>query len=118
MADYYYYILIGVEFVVSLVFAVVSRVLAKKNKDVNRSLEYFAKEESILQFLPRFISEAEDLFGDGNGQAKLDFVLNKVHIACLENSIPFVKNVIIERIESILSTPEKKEKECDVYDET
>lgn len=116
--DYIYYIALGVEFLISLAFVITSRVLARKNKDVNNTLESYEKEEEILSFLPKFIHEAEVLFGAGNGQAKLDFVLNKAHISCLENSIPFFKDVIVAKVEEILATPEKKEKEVVSYDET
>ncbi len=113
MKEYIYYGLIGLEFLVSIVFAIITRLQSKKNKETSVKLEDVLKEDEILSFLPDYIAEAEKIFGSGNGKAKLDYVLNKVHICCLENSISFVKDYFSEKVEAILATPQKKEAEDD-----
>ncbi len=89
---------------VGIVMSVVS-VLINKKKNKSQKLVELAK---IAQKLPEFISEAENIFGAGNGAAKLTYVLNKVQIECLKNNVEFNEEQFKGEIENILSTPEKK----------
>ena len=62
----------------------------------------------IVKKIPDYINEAEQVLGEKQGAAKLQYVLNKVHIECLQNDINFVELDIAYEIEKILSTPQKK----------
>lgn len=61
----------------------------------------------ILEKLPIYITEAEDLFT--NGKSKLAYVLQKVNLECLVNKTEYNEEVIKTYIENILKTPKKKE---------
>lgn len=75
------------------------------------------KKESVLAFidkvLPGFINQAEKNIGSGNGEAKFKYVLGLVATAL--DSVYKIKdfgvyeNYIKSGIETILSTPQKKE---------
>lgn len=72
----------------------------KSNKDV--------KLAQILQALPDAIKDAETVFGNGNGAAKLIYVLTKVNIACVNLGIQYDEEVWKNMVEKILETPSKK----------
>ena len=89
---------------VGIVGYVISFILNKK-KNKSDKLVDLAK---VVQKLPEFIAEAENIFGAGNGNAKLAYVLNKVQIECLKNKVEFNEEQFKGEIENILRTPEKK----------
>lgn len=85
-----------------IVSTVVQTVRAGKKKNV-------VKLAKIVQELPQLINEAEEALGEGTGAAKLQYVLNKCHIKCLQSNIEFDEQGITAEIENILSTPQKGE---------
>lgn len=90
------------------VFAVVSVfvnvvALFKKNKK--------AKVLEILANVPCYVSQAEQIFGAGNGQAKLQWVLTKIQIDCVKANVDITEDKAKEEIEKVLDTPQKKEVE-------
>lgn len=107
--NYLYYLIIGVEFCFSLMFLIINFCVSnKKNKiiqDDTKQIKYL----SIAHNLADYIKEAESLFGAGNGAAKLNYVLNKIHILCLEQGLNYSEDVFKTDVETILSTPQKKE---------
>lgn len=63
----------------------------------------------ILQSLPDLIKNAEEVFpSSGSGPAKSVFVLNQIHMKCLECGVDFDPDEWFFEIENILETPEKK----------
>ncbi|UPW36494.1 hypothetical protein [Peromfec virus RodF8_36] len=63
----------------------------------------------VVQKIPDFISEAEQIIGEGKGIAKLQYVLNKIQLQCQINNIDFEEKAFTEEVEKILETPQKKE---------
>lgn len=114
MENYIYYAM-ALEFVLSLILFFNNRSISSKRKVENAQNLKDVLLSNIKASLPTLVAEAEDLFGAGNGPAKRNYVLNKVHIKCLELSIPYEENELIKLIEQILETPQKKmeQKECD-----
>ena len=80
-------------------------IIANKSKSKNQKLVELAK---IVQKLPEYIKEAENIFGAQTGAAKLAYVLNKVQIECITNKVKYNEEQFKGEIENILSTPEKK----------
>lgn len=97
-----------VSLVSACVFAVVTIIvnivtLLKKNKK--------ATVLQILANVPSYVSQAEQIFGSGNGQAKLQWVLTKIQIDSVKANVDISEDVVKEEIESVLQTPQKKEVE-------
>lgn len=74
--------------------------------------------DDVLIDLPSIINEAEEKFGAGNGEEKLQFVVRKwtdyicSSRGCTVKEIPdSLFNFVISTIEEILSTPTKKKGE-------
>lgn len=114
MTRYIYYGAMILELILSIVLFCSNRAIAnqKRKSDAQSSKDILLS--NIKVGLPTFIAEAEELYGAGHGMAKLTYVLNKVHIKCLELSLPYNENELRTQIEAILETPQKKE----IYNET
>lgn len=63
---------------------------------------------SIISKIANYVSEAESIFGSGNGQAKLNWVLTKVQIDAVKANVKIEDEAIIKQVENVLSTPQKK----------
>jgi len=63
----------------------------------------------IVKLIPDFVRDAEHYIGSGNGFAKLNYVLNKLHILCIEKGLDFDEDAFTYEVENVLSTPTKKE---------
>lgn len=87
---------------VGLVSAVIQTIRAQKKQGS-------IKLAKIVQKLPELINEAEETLGSGTGPAKIQYVLNKCHIKCLQSNIEFDEQGLTTEIENILSTPQKGE---------
>ena len=92
----------------SCVFAVVTIIvnivaLLKKNKK--------ATVLQILSNVASYVSQAEQIFGSGNGQAKLQWVLTKIQIDSVKANVDISEEEVISQIEAVLQTPQKKEVE-------
>ena len=93
----------------SIVFNIIIYIKkAKLAKQNGITLEENAISE-IINKLPKFIADAEQIFGSGTGLAKLSYVLDKVQLECVKSNVTFDERYMTEQIENILSTPEKKE---------
>lgn len=91
--------------VVAVLFSIIKGIINSKN---NKSTANVIKLNEIISEIPRTVTEAEDIFGSGNGLAKLNYVLNKIQIKCLQNQVTFNETEIRDKVEEILETPEKK----------
>lgn len=87
-------------------FVSIITIIIDKKKNKSEKLVNLAK---IVQKLPEFISEAEQIFGGGTGVAKVNYVLNKVQMNCIQNKVKYDESQFKGEIEKILSTPQKKE---------
>lgn len=96
----------------SLLITIATIVIAKVwgNKSSKTKTEAKKKIEitKIIQKLPEYINEAEKVLGTGTGLAKLNYVLNYIHVDCLDAGIEFLKDQWQYEVENILSTPQKK----------
>lgn len=97
-----------VSLVCACVFAVVTIIvniiaLLKKNKK--------ATVLQILSNVASYVSQAEQIFGSGNGPAKLQWVLTKIQIDSVKANVDISEDVAKEAIEAILQAPQKKEVE-------
>lgn len=63
---------------------------------------------SILTNIASYVSQAEHIFGKGCGPAKLQWVLTKVQIDCVQANVKIDEAVVKSEIENILETPQKK----------
>ena len=91
--------------IVTAATAIIATIQNKKKNKAQKKVEY----TKIIQKLPEFIKESEDIFGSGTGTAKMVYVLNKVEIECLKSGIKYLQVQFEEEIEKILTTPQKKE---------
>jgi len=76
--------------------------LDRKDKAKERLME-------VLTALAKYVEEAERLFGSGKGSAKLEYVIAKVQMECIEKHVKLSIDAIKDHIEQILSTPHKKQ---------
>lgn len=83
---------------VSIIFNIIT--LSKKGKK--------ATALSILSAIPDYVTQAESIFGAGNGQAKLQWVLTKVQIDAVKANINIEDSEIKARVESVMEAPQKK----------
>lgn len=77
-----------------------------------------ARALEVLANVVTYVEQAEQIFGAGNGQAKLQWVLTKVQIDCVKNNVKLTDEEIAKQVESILSTPNKKEQTSKEKDST
>lgn len=64
----------------------------------------------ISQNIPKYITDAENIFkGDKLGLARLNYVLQQIKVDCIENNVEYNEEEYKNKIETILSTPHKKE---------
>lgn len=88
--------------------------LAKRgSRTAQAALKPLKSASDILVKLPGYISQAEQIFGAGHGQAKLGWVVQQVWVDCIRNGVTADIDVdkLTEQIEAILETPHKKEVE-------
>ena len=88
---------------VSVIFNVI--MLIRKNKVSSLG--------TIMNMIPTYISQAEKMFGAGNGTAKLQWVLTMVELECVKANIESDTEAVKEQIEKVLSTPQSKNEETD-----
>lgn len=86
----------------SIAIAIIKSIKAGKKQNI---VEY----AKIVKKIPDFIIEAEQVLGEKQGAAKLQYVLNQCHIECLQKKVEFIKKDLEFEIEKILKTPQKKE---------
>lgn len=89
---------LGISTLISLITTIMQKVKAGKLNEVN----------NILSNIAVYVAESESIFGAGNGNAKLQYVMNKVKIDCLQRDVEMSDEDIITQIESVLSAPQKK----------
>lgn len=91
--------------IISAAIGVITTIISictNKTKSKSQKLVELAK---VVQKLPGFIKEAEDIFGAGTGNAKMAWVLSKANMECLSKKIEFNEEQFKAEIENILKTP-------------
>lgn len=63
---------------------------------------------NVLTNLASYVDEAEHMFAQGQGQAKLDYVIAKVKYDCITQRVKLTEQRIKDYIERILDTPRRK----------
>ena len=76
-----------------------------KNKKTNEILEELQKTSEIFAKVPKYINQAEQIFGAKTGLAKLEFVLSKIQVDCARANINIEEQEMVKKIEEILATP-------------
>lgn len=90
---------------------ILSVIFVSKSSKRSRALASLVDLASIVQKIPDYINQAESMFGAERGAAKLSYVLQCLQLACLEADVSFeaYKDQLVFEIESVLSTPQKKD---------
>lgn len=113
----------------SIIIAVIQTIRKKKQKRTtagetakreiaeaeNDHLHHLVELAKIVQKIPNFINEAEEIIGDGKGLAKLKYVLNNIQMQCQLAEIEFNEEEFKEEVEKILETPQKKKTTTEIY---
>lgn len=58
----------------------------------------------LMALIPALVAEAEQMFGRGNGGAKLNYVLTKLRIYALEHNVNANTDELTAQIESVVAT--------------
>lgn len=94
--------------ILSSVTVIITTVLSVVTSLKSRKLTF----EDILTYIPQYINEAERLFPTlqnfKQGEAKFNFVKNKVQIECLKAHIAYDDTKVTNTIENYLTTPQRK----------
>ena len=67
-----------------------------------------AKISEIIANIASYVIQAEHIFGKGFGPAKMQWVLTKVQIDCVEANVKIDEAVVRSEVENILEAPQKK----------
>lgn len=94
--------------VIAILFSIIKGIINRKN---NTNTEGTLKLNEIVSQIPEIISEAETLYGGGMGLAKLNYVLQKIQIKCITQQVEYNEKEIKNKIEEVLTAPQKKKGE-------
>lgn len=93
-AEYWSVLLSAILTLASLIWAIIQ---AKKTGNKKGLLEMSA-------LIPSLVAEAEQMFGGGNGVAKLNYVLTKLRIYALEHNVKADTDNLTAQVESVVAT--------------
>lgn len=93
-AEYWSVLLSALLTLASLIWAIIQ---AKKTGNKKGLLEMTA-------LIPSLVAEAEQMFGGGNGVAKLNYVLTKLRIYALEHNVKANTDDLTAQVESVVAT--------------
>lgn len=99
---------------ISIIMFVVTFIKNAKNKSSVKTYESAILLNQVIANVPKYIKEAEAIFGGGNGLAKVNYVLNKLQIDCVKVGTNYDEDLMKSKIEEILETPQKKLKQSEV----
>lgn len=94
LVDYGLTILSAIATVISLIFALIK---ARKSNNSKAMVQIFAK-------IPELVTQAETIFGNGNGQAKFNYVLTELRVFAIEKGITLDISETTQQIESVVAT--------------
>ena len=93
---------------ISLVGFVITFIKNNKNKGSVKTLEVVILLNQVISNIPKYIKEAEAIFGGTNGLAKINYTLTKLQMDCVKNGVEFDEDMFKGKFEEILETPQKK----------
>lgn len=93
-AEYWSVLLSALLTLASLIWAIIQ---ARKTGNKKGLLEMTA-------LIPSLVAEAEQMFGGGNGVAKLNYVLTKLRIYALEHNVKANTDELTAQVESVVAT--------------
>lgn len=101
--------------IAGIVITIVSLVLSlylklKKNKTDKKYYNALAI-QGVFNEVAGIVIKAEEIFGSGNGVAKKTWALGQLQIKALQSGVEVSDDVLSDKIEECLSTPEKKKSE-------
>lgn len=79
--------------IASVIYAIVKQKKSGNSKGIIK----------LLAKIPSLVITAENLFGSGNGQAKLNYVLTELRVYALENSINVTSDYLKDEINSVVN---------------
>lgn len=91
--------------VIALVVVVVLEVVILILKRVNVKVDLPA---STYSDLISMINDAEEIYGEGHGKEKLNYVVERFHKSIGLRGIPYTTDYVRSLVERILNTPTKK----------
>lgn len=92
--EYWSMLLSAILTIASLVWAIIQ---AKRTGNKKGLLNMWA-------LIPTLVAEAEQMFGSGNGVAKLNYVLTKLRIYALEHNVKADTEQMTQQVESVVAT--------------
>lgn len=100
----------GTSLLITITTIIIAKIKGSKSSKEKTEAEKKVEITKIIQKLPFYIMESEEIFGAGTGKAKKQYVLNYIQIDCIKACIEYVEENWETEIEKILLTPQKKEK--------
>jgi len=94
--------------IVTISSSIITTILSIFSNSQKNKKEKIVQLAKIVQKLPEYIKQSEEMFGTGKGRVKKQYVLNEVRNECLLNEIEYKENEFSEEVEKILDTPQKK----------
>src|SRR5699024_202651 len=91
------YVLYGLSILVTLISFIVAYIKAKKSGNLEAM-------QALEEYLQELIVKAENTFGAGTGEVKLDNVVTKATLYALQNGIKITQAELTKKINKIVDT--------------
>lgn len=91
------YVLYGLSILVTLISCIVAYIKAKKSGNLEAM-------QALEEYLQELIVKAENTFGVGTGEVKLDNVVTKATLYALQNNIKITQAEIVNKVNKIVDT--------------
>ena len=91
------YVLYGLSIIVTLISFIVAYIKAKKSGNLEAM-------QALEEYLQELIVKAENTFGAGTGEVKLDNVVTKATLYALQNGIKITQAELTKKINKIVDT--------------
>lgn len=101
-------------FVIAIAPTIFATIAIEKKRKTSKNLSISVQKLEIIEKIPKYVGEAEKIFGAGSGYAKLQYVLNKLQVDFAVANLKYDETEMTGKIENILDTPEKKNKNIGV----
>lgn len=91
------YVLYGLSIIVTLISFIVAYIKAKKSGNLEAM-------QALEEYLQELIVKAENTFGAGTGEVKLDNVVTKATLYALQNNIKITQAELTNKVNKIVDT--------------
>lgn len=91
------YVLCGLSILVSIISFIVAYIKAKKSGNLEAM-------QALEEYLQELIVKAENTFGAGTGEVKLDNVVTKATLYALQNNIKITQAELTKKVNKIVDT--------------